>query len=231
MLEPLPELPVETPLDAAPPRSGAKPAAAASPPRGFEDEEAALAFMDPELQLSPSQTTARAAQPAVVIPVPAAGRSNGGEPRSIDQSLEELDALPKAAAVIGSTRPELTLEEIDAAAQAAAAAPKSVPGSGPAPTLSPAPDPVLAPLTLEDRDVDRVLASGSPIVDLAPARAPIPPAVIPVPAPSGAAAAPAPATPATLTVPPAKTAPPAKTRSPAAAPAAPVRPDAPVPSS
>jgi hypothetical protein len=227
VLEPLPDLPVETPLDAAPSRSGAKPAAAAparSSPQGLDDEEAALAFMDPELQLSSSQAASRPAPAAaVVIPVPAAARPNGGEYRSIDQTLEELDALPKSAAVTPSTRPELTLEEIDAAAQAAAAAPRSGSAPSAAPALSPAavPSPALPELTLEDREVERVLASGSPGADLAPA-----PLAASGPAPTTATAPPAAATP------PAKTAPAAKTRPPAAgAPAAAARPAAPVASS
>jgi hypothetical protein len=214
VLEPLPDLPVETPLEAAPSRAGSKPAAAppaASPPGGLDDQEAqALAFMDPELQLSSSQSASRPAQAAaVVIPVPAAAaRSNGGEYRSIDQTLEELDSLPKAA-VTPSTRPELTLEELDAAAEAAAVTPKPVPGSSAAPTLSPAPAraPVVPELTLEDLDVERVLASGSAAANPALALADLPA--------RAAASAPARAAPAPA-APPAKPAPSARTRAPAA---------------
>jgi hypothetical protein len=177
VLEPLPDLPVETPLDGAPPRSAAKPAAAAPPagaPDALDDEEArALAFMDPELQLSASQPAARPAPAgSVVIPVPATtARPQAGEPRSIDQSLEALDSVSNVPAVTPSTRPELTLEEIDAAAaQAAAAKPAS--RSPAPPPLAPAPP--LPELTLEERDVERVLASGSPAADVPPARPPAP---------------------------------------------------------
>jgi hypothetical protein len=178
VLEPLPDLPVETPSDAAPSRPGAQTTAAANPHPELDDEEArALAFMDPELQLSPSQAASRPAQPAsVVIPVPAASRpspNGAGDYRGIDETLGEPDALPKAASVTPTSRPELTLEEIDAAAQAAAATPKPVapksaapkpePPASAAPPPSPvsAPSPALPELTLEDREVDRVLAAGS----------------------------------------------------------------------
>jgi hypothetical protein len=209
-LEPLPDLSVETPLDAASSRPDARRAPAASRPTGPDDEEAqALAFMDPELQLSPSQAAPRPAQSAaVVIPVPAGSRANGGEYRSIDESLEQFNVMPKAPSVVPSSRPELTLEEIDAAAQAAAATPKPAPAASSAATPSPAPtsSPALPELTLEDREVDRVLASGAPLADLAP--------VIPVPATSAPAATPPAATPAAT--PPAKAAAP-KPRAPAAA--------------
>jgi hypothetical protein len=216
VLEPLPDLSVETPLDAAPSRAGSKAAAAAPaarPPGGLDDEEAqALAFMDPELQLSSSQSASRPAQAAaVVIPVPAAARSNGGEYRNIDQTLEELDSLPKSAAVTPATRPELTLEELDAAAEAAAAASKPAPAPSAAPTLSPAPapTPVGAELTLEDPDVERVLASESPAADLALGLAQAPaPLAASVPA---TPAAPAPATPPAKPVPSAKSSAPAAT--------------------
>jgi hypothetical protein len=232
-LEPLPDLSVETPLDAAPSRPGPRPAAAApaaGPPAGLDDEEAqALAFMDPELQLSPSQSAARPSPGStVVIPVPAtAPRPYAGESRSIDQSLEALDSVSSVPAVTPSSRPELTLEEIDAAAAQAAA--KPAPGPTSAPT--PAPSPALPELTLEDRDVERVLASGSPAVEVTPARLAEParspaataPPVIPVPVVSAPTVAPAPARPAPAAVPPARPAPPAKARAPTPAPAGPAR--------
>lgn len=179
MLEPLPDLSVETPLDVAPSRPGSKQAAAAPVAGlsgGLDDEEArALAFMDPDFQLAPSQAAVRPAPSAaaVVIPVPAAPRPRAGEHRSIDESLDELDGLPKTSSVNPSTRPELTLEELDAAAAAAASAKPAAAPAAAAPTLSPAPapTPVRAELTLEERDVELVLASGSPAPDALPALA------------------------------------------------------------
>lgn len=181
---------METPEGAAPPRPVPQ-ARTASPPPELDDEEAqALAFMDPEFQLSSPQAPSRPAQAsAVVIPVPAASRPHGGESRSIDDTLEALDELPKTATVAPSSRPELTLEEIDAAANAAATA-KAAPSASAAPTPSPpatpspspAPGPVPPVLTLEDREVDRVLASGS-----TKAAAPAKPRASTAPAPAGAA--------------------------------------------
>lgn len=190
MLEPLQDLPMETPEGAAPPRPVPQ-AHTASPPPELDDEEAqALAFMDPEFQLSSPQAPSRPPQAsAVVIPVPAASRPHGGESRSIDDTLEALDELPKTATVAPSSRPELTLEEIDAAANAAATA-KAAPSASAAPTPSPspAPGPVPPVLTLEDREVDRVLASGS-----TKAAAPAKPRASTAPAPAGAAHSTAPA--------------------------------------
>ncbi|MFZ0010241.1 MAG: hypothetical protein WAK94_18535 [Steroidobacteraceae bacterium] len=178
MLEPLPDLSVETPLDVAPSRPGSKQAAAAPVAGlsgGLDDEEArALAFMDPDLQLAPSQAAARPASSAaaVVIPVPAAPRPRASEHRSIDESLDELDGLPKTSSVTPSTRPELTLEELDAAAAAAASAkPAAAPAAAPTLSPAPAPTPVRPELTLEERDVELVLASGSPAPDALPALA------------------------------------------------------------
>ncbi|MGA7824273.1 MAG: hypothetical protein WCA14_08770, partial [Steroidobacteraceae bacterium] len=74
MLEPLPDLSVETPLDVAPSRPGSKQAAAAPVAGlsgGLDDEEArALAFMDPDLQLAPSQAAARPAPSAAAVVIP-----------------------------------------------------------------------------------------------------------------------------------------------------------------
>lgn len=175
MLEPLPDLSVETPLDVAPSRPGSKQAAAAPVAGlsgGLDDEEArALAFMDPDLQLAPSQAAARPAPSAaaVVIPVPAAPRPRAGEHRSIDESLDELDALPKTSSVNPSTHPELTLEELDAAAAAAASAkPAAAPAAAPTLSPAPAPTPVRPELTLEEGEVELVLASGSPAPDALP---------------------------------------------------------------
>jgi hypothetical protein len=197
VLEPLPDLSVETPLDVAPSRPGSKQAAAAPVAGlsgGLDDEEArALAFMDPDLQLAPSQAAARPAPSAaaVVIPVPAAPRPRAGEHRSIDESLDELDALPKTSSVNPSTRPELTLEELDAAAAAATSAkPAAAPAAAPTLSPAPAPTPVRPELTLEERDVELVLASGSPAPDALPALAvAATPPTIPPAKPRAAAAA------------------------------------------